>query len=348
MRFSFYQGARGGVRNAIDSLAKGAETERNAYNKTLRDLAYVDSAQATARNADSKTALNRQTYEAGERMMSPEMQAAIQELAPDNIDPGLYTSGWMASKDRTFGGFTKGFQNLGAGNATMQALDAALSGDVDAMNRLNTVAKPGTQYKPYTLTETGRVNGATGDVAFTPGHEALVRSRDAAARASDSTVRANDALARQRGFMTVSPGADVLQVPNTIGEAMETLYRAPYSPRQQGAGEGGANISPNAQLMKAFSRPAADESGAPIMDPLTGKQAVSFDASDYDQFLRWYASNRPRFPDINEGILAYKTQPREAPAADPLAEARAAIAKGAPRAAVIARLKQLGIDPRGL
>lgn len=228
MRFSFYKGAQGGIRDAVNALASPGG---DAYGSQMKDLAYVDSAQAGARRDDSETALNQQTYDAGQRMLSPEMAAALGQLVPQGMDPNVYTSGWMASSDRKFDDFTKGFQNLNAGSATMQALNAALAGDVDGMNRLNTVAKPGETYEPFTLNETGMANGATGEYAFTPGHQALARQRDASAAESMAGARANDALARQRQFTELAPGASLYDLGGGASPALGALDAAVAPPQ---------------------------------------------------------------------------------------------------------------------
>lgn len=241
MRFSFYKGAQGGIRNAINALASPGG---DAYGGQMKDLAYVDSAQAGARRDDSETALNQQTYDAGQRMLSPEMAAALGQLVPQGMDPNVYTSGWMASSDRKFDDFTKGFQNLNAGSATMQALNAALAGDVDGMNRLNTVAKPGETYEPFKLNETGMANAATGEYAFTPGHQALARQRDASAAESMAGARAADALARQRQFTELSPGASLYDLGGGASPVLGALDAA-VGPSQSPAAPATAGAMPD-------------------------------------------------------------------------------------------------------
>lgn len=225
MRFRTYQGARAGLGQMMAALAAPGG---NVYGDQMRDLAYVDSAQAGARRDDSETALNQQTFGARSNIRS----ALDGVQLPQGMTPDLAASLYVGSENPNFRDFTQGMVDLGGTEAQRMALDAAKRGDNDAMNRFNTIAKPGTQYTPFTVNETASYNTATGAGQFTPGHGALVNQRNAAAGASAAAARASDAhaglynaQADAARFMEVSPGATVYQqgqrdlasMPGTIG-----------------------------------------------------------------------------------------------------------------------------------
>lgn len=236
MRFRTYQGARPGIQQVMQAISAPGGT---AYNDTMRDLAYVDSAQANARHSDSETALNQQRYSAGESLTRPDILEAARKILPANMDPVLAATLQLSSEKPSFEGYMKAAGQGMYNNATTRALEAASGGDVGTLNRFNVVAKPGETYEPFKLNETGQINSATGAYEFTPGHEALVGQREAAANASNAAAGASNALAQQRQLLEVSPGATVYRTPQTqTGRAMESLVTAPLTPNQAGAGGG--------------------------------------------------------------------------------------------------------------
>lgn len=243
MRFRTFQGARPGIAQMINALAAPGG---NVYGDTMRDLAYVDSAQAGARRDDSETSLNQQKFDARNSIAG-----ALQGVPlPPGLSPDVVSSMFVGSENPNLRDYTQGLVDLGGTEAQRGALDAARRGDTDAMNRFNTIAKPGETYEPYSLNETGMYNAGTGAYQFTPGHEALVNQRNAAAGASAAAGRASDALANQRQFLEVQPGASVVRTPGTIDEAMQSVYQAPYSPRQASAGGAGGDGTSSLQKMQ--------------------------------------------------------------------------------------------------
>lgn len=225
MRFRTYQGARQGIGDVINALAAPGG---NAYGDHMRDLAYVDGAQATARNADSETALNDQKRAARDSIMG-----ALEGVPlPQGLTPGVVSSMFVGSENPNFRDFTQGMVDMGGTEAQRMAMDAARRGDTNQANQFNVLAKPGETYQPYGMNESGVVNQATG--AYTPSD--LSRAKVGQANAA---AGASNALARQRGFLEVSPGASLVQTPNAVGDAIDQVYQAPYSPSQQSGGAGG-------------------------------------------------------------------------------------------------------------
>lgn len=242
MRFKTYMGAKGGIDTAIGALVSGPEIGRRAYNDTMRNHAYVDHAQAGARKADSEAALNKQRFDARNSIAG-----ALQGVPlPPGLTPGVVSSMFVGSENPDLRDYTQGMVDMGGTQAQGLALDAAQRGDTSAMNRFNTITKPGETYEPFAMTEAGVIDQGTG--AYTVSDLARAREGQANAAAANSMAgaRANDALAAQRGFMEVSPGGSVVRTPKTVGEAMESVYQAPYSPSQRGAGGAGGRPTSNA------------------------------------------------------------------------------------------------------
>ena len=173
MRFKAYQGARPGIASLISAAtAPGGST----YNDTMRDLAYVDSARASAGRDESEAMLNRQRYDARGGLEQALAGVPMPEGWNTNALAGLF----RASENPNLTDVTKGIGDLRTDEARRGALAAQGMGDTESMNQLVAIAQ-GDQYAPWALNETGRLNTTTGQVDFTPGHGALVEQRRASA-----------------------------------------------------------------------------------------------------------------------------------------------------------------------
>lgn len=341
MRFRTYQGARQGIGDVINALAAPGG---NAYGDHMRDLAYVDGAQATARNADSETALNDQKRAARDSILG-----ALEGVPlPQGLTPGVVSSMFVGSENPNFRDFTQGMVDMGGTAAQGMAMDAARRGDTNQANQFNVLAKPGETYQPYGMNESGVVNQATG--AYTPSD--LSRAKVGQANAA---AGASNALARQRGFLEVSPGATLVQTPNAVGDAIDQVYQAPYSPSQQSdGGVGGGKPSSNAlkqreleaqgvptQIARGLAygaiKQVSDGMGNVVLiDYASGQVMGQMKIDARTKAATWIPSQPTASTAALDG------------AADPLSQARDAISRGAPRDAVIARLRQMGLDPSSL
>jgi len=254
MRFRTFQGARAGINDVVRALSAPGG---GAYNDTMRDLAYVDSAQAGARRDDSETSLNQQKFDARNSIAG-----ALQGVPlPPGLSPDVVSSLFVGSENPNFRDYTQGMVDMGGTQAQGLALDAAQRGDTAAMNRFNTVTKTGETYEPFAMTEAGVVDQGTGAYSVSDLARAREGQANAAAANSMAGARANDALAAQRGFMEVSPGATVYGVPGNpildalprdaaapdaaaggpaspLDSSLDALVTAPPTPSQQGGAAG--------------------------------------------------------------------------------------------------------------
>lgn len=237
MRFRTFQGARSGINDAVRALSAPGG---GSYNDTMRDLAYVDSAQAGARRDDSETSLNQQKLDARNSIA-----AALQGVPlPQGMTPDVVSSLFVGSENPSFRDYTQGMVDMGGTQAQRMALEAAQRGDTGAMNRFNTIAKPGETYEPFAMTEAGVIDQGTGAYSVSDLARARENQANAAAGASAASGRASDALAAQRGFLEVSPGATVYGITgNPVVDALPGAARTPPS--------GGNEWRPNPSDLRA-------------------------------------------------------------------------------------------------
>lgn len=238
----------------------------------------MDAAAAHARNADSKTALNQQSYTDRESLRSPENLQAMRAFMPEGVDPSTAIALHLSGKNPSIDNFAKGMVNFRKSGLTGEAAEAARGGNSVLMNQLSSIAN-GEPYEPYQLNETGRLDKGTGEYELTPGHMASVGQRNAAANASNAQAGANNALANQRQFLEVSPGASVVPVNELSGgrsSIMETLNALP-------GGEPAPNAAPQAAspVMRAL-QPVFTAPGG--MDKTAAR-----DAAKVNEAMRLYA-----------------------------------------------------------
>jgi hypothetical protein len=228
-------------------------------------------------------------------------------------------------------------------------------GDVDLMNRFNTLAKPGETYEPFdNIGNTGRgFNKATGfgkiiDSVLATGFDKKVNSE----------INENNAQAGNAGA-----SAKLTQ------EKLRFLQEKGALP---GSGAEGAEGALSSTILNTIKVPALDAKGRPVVNPLTGEQQTKIDPDAQRKFYQWAQASGRRptaaafakwesqgrpgggteavLNDVASRAPGGNKNAGAAPVASTMAieKARAAIAKGAPRDAVIKRLKDNGIDPTGL
>ncbi len=190
----------------------------------------------------------------------------------------------------------------------------------------------------YTINSlTGTITEANPVMArlFGNSQTALATQRNAAAGASG----ANAALDQRRLEILEKTGA----LPGTGADAEGSL---------------------SSTILNTIKVPARDAKGNPVRNPLTGEPELVVDQDSLRtfygwatangkkptaaQFAKWEASGRPKAEANKNPAPAPGTPKIPGKDAAALDKARAAIAAGAPREAVIKRLKDNGIDTTGL
>lgn len=222
MRFGTYRGMQGGIMNALGSMLR----PNTSYDDTVRDLAYYDNSQANIGKLNSETALNDQQYQARSGI-ERELQSVP---LPQGMTPGLASKLFVGSAKPSMHDYSQAMGDAQDQHLRVGAQKALEAGNSQIMNSLLAISGRD-PYTPYTLNETGRIDTGTGQVDFTPGHGALVNQRNAAAAQSMAGARENDAQARAAGFLEVSPGATVYNVPQGgIVEKLNAITTAPPNP----------------------------------------------------------------------------------------------------------------------
>jgi len=247
------------------------------------------------------------------------------------------------------------FANAGTSLQTQGIRDQAVENvdNLDLMNRLNTLAKPGETYMPFDPVGNtgGAVNRATGEgVVF---DEVL---RKLFGQESDAKV------ARDRGAANASNASAGKYTAEANQTNLETgiLQKTGSKP---GSGAEGSEGALSSTILRTLQIPALDAKGRPVRNPITGELETQTDQAALSNFYAWVAANnrRPTATAFAQWEAAGRPAGNKNPAptqpagtmstqanAAALARAREAIAKGAPRDKVIERLRQNGIDPTGL
>lgn len=273
------------------------------------------------------------------------------------IDPGLpeYLQQAFRLFQATGDGNMERFANAGTAIQTQGIRDQALAnvGDLDLMNRLNTLAKPGESYMPFkAVGDTGgAMDQATGEgVVFDEVLRKLFAAESGAKVARDrGAANASNASAGK-----YSAEADIER---QKAERLRTTGALP------GTGAEGSEGALSSTILRTLQIPALDEKGRPVRNPITGELETQTDQAALSNFYGWVSANnrRPTATAFAQWEAAGRPGGNKSPAPaaggpkiDPqatsaaLAKARDAIAKGAPRDKVIERLRQNGVDPSGL
>lgn len=222
----------------------------------------------------------------------------------------------------------------------------ANAGNVDTMNRLNTLAKPGETYMPFkAVGDTGgAIDQATGKgVVF----DAVLRKLFG--QESDAKVARDRGAANASNASAGRSSADA----SLILERLGILRNTGKLPGTEGSGEDATNAKTRNAVIAAIEREmpglSPDEFAAELTMRL-GRRGIDVPAT---------LPAAPAAPAAPTAPAANKNP--AAPAAAPkiqipqgmttqmvLDQARAAIAQGKDRTAVMQRLREMGVDPKGL
>lgn len=334
-----WAGAGRGIAGAVGALLQGESVRQRAQQEQEQLLAETYYRNMTGNRAGAEA------LKFGEEATGLGLTNAARQ-AP--IDPAL--SRYMQDAVRLFQltGDTnmERFANAGTAIQTQGLRDQALAnvGDLDKMNRLNTLTRPGETYMPFSAVGNtgGAINQATGE--GTVWDEAL---------RSLFTEESGAQVARDRGAANASNAA--------AGRSSEGAL--------------------SSTILRTLQVPALDDKGRPVRNPITGEIQTQIDQAALARFYAWTSANGRRptatafaqweaqgrpaaaaspataqpAPTAGPAAAAPRPGPVAAPGAGPTAaraaaleSARQAIARGAPREQVIQRLRQHGIDPTGL
>lgn len=353
-----WAGAGRGIAGAVGALLQGESVRQRAQQEQEQLLAETYYRNMTGNRAGAE-ALKFGEEATGLRLTNAARQAPI--------DPAL--SRYMQDAVRLFqmtgDPNMERFANAGTAIQTQGLRDQALGsvGNLDMMNRLNTLARPGETYMPFSAVGNtgGAINQATGE--GTVWDEAL---------RSLFTQESGAQVARDRGAANASNAA----AGRSSAERQMTLAELAHL-NTHGARPGtGAEASEGAlssTILRTLQVPALDDKGRLVRNPITGEMQTQIDQAALARFYAWTSANgrRPTATAFAQweaqGRPAAATSPataQPAPTAGPAAaapgagptaaraaaleSARQAIARGAPREQVIQRLRQNGIDPTGL
>lgn len=342
------QAAGQGIGNIFKAYVLGPQMRQQAEQdamKTASDIYYRR--MAGDKYGAEAGKLGQETE--GLRLTNTARTAPIDTTLPANLQTAFKL--FQATGDTNM----ERFANAGTALQTQNIRDQAVAAvdNLDRMNRLNTLAKPGESYMPFkAVGDTGgAIDQATGEgVVFDTvlrklfGQESdakVARDRGAAnaSNASASKYSAEADIERQKGERLRTTGA----LPRTGAEGSEGAL--------------------SSTILRTLQIPALDEKGRPVRNPITGELETQTDQDALKSFYTWAAGNSRKptatafaqweaqgRPSGNKNPPPAHTPPKmdtQATAAA-LTKAREALAKGAPRDKVIERLRQNGIDPTGL
>lgn len=213
-------------------------------------------------------------------------------------------------------------QTQGIRDQALAAVD-----DLEAMNRLNTLAKPGEVYMPMrSVGNTGRfMNQATGQGGVLDPVMAKLFDTVQQSAATENFAQANSANA-SAGNSTASR--------DMTREKLRVLLETGKLPGAAGSGEDATNAKTRNAIIAAVERdfPGAPESE--IMNEVAARLARRGIGAE--------KSPTPAAPAVKNRL------PSGVTADQALAQARAAIQAGKDRAAVLQRLQEWGVDTKGL
>lgn len=267
MRFRTYAGARPGISQIMQAIAAPGG---NAYNDTMRDLSMVDANRSLAAERQGQARLHDQQHQA-----RGSIGGALQDVPlPEGLTPDLAAALFVGSENPNFRDYTQGIRDMGGTSGQRAAMAAAEGGDVPKLNRIVSALSE-TPYEPFKLSETGRLDSATGDVQYTPGHQALARERDAGAAENYAQAREADAGAYAKRFSNLPAGASLVDLlPGAQGQPQSPITGALAGIGPEGAPQsaeppmapgpqivttapgkpGGTNVTVNSQQEGSFSK----------------------------------------------------------------------------------------------
>jgi len=336
------------LRHEAELAANKLGLQQNALPTAMLELGLP-----TAKAADFKTRLETGQwggqYAAPADGVGPTMPAPADDDTVARLARNLALIQKMHSTGSNVEQASKAALNEQTGRIRDQAV--ANVGNLDMMNRLNTLAKEGQTYTPFDAIGTSgySVNKATGQgegldvLRKLFGEESVARvARDrGAANASNASAGRSNA----ERDMTLAE----LNFLNTKGA-------------RPGTGAEGSEGALSSTVIRSLDIPMLDNKGRPVTDSF-GRTAMQTDQEALTAFYTW-ASENGRRPTAT-AFAQWEAQGRPGSNKNPapaqpagtmstearavaLTRAREAIARGAPRDKVIERLRQNGIDPTGL
>jgi hypothetical protein len=224
------------------------------------------------------------------------------------------------------------FANAGTALQTQGIRDQAADnvGDVDLMNRLNTLAKPGETYMPFNAVGNtgGAINQATGEGAVFDQVLHKLFDQESRARAAKDRGAANASNA-SAGRSTAD--ADLTR------ERLSVLRTTGRLPGTIGGGEDATNAKTRNAVIAAIEREMpglSDQEFAAELAVRLSRRGIDVPPVNKNPAPGTSAPKNPK----PEGMTTQMV----------LDQARAAIAQGKDREAVIQRLREMGVDPKGL
>lgn len=201
------------------------------------------------------------------------------------IDPGL--SRYMQDAVRLFQmtGDTnmERFANAGTAIQTQGIRDQAVANvdNIDLMNRLNTLAKPGEAYMPFkAVGDTGgAIDQATGQgLVFDPVLRKLFGQE------SDAKV-ARDRGAANASNASASKYSAEADIERQKGERLRATGSLP------GTGAEGSEGALSSTILRTLQVPALDDKGRPVRNPISGELETTTDQEALKRFYGWAAGN---------------------------------------------------------
>ncbi len=176
------------------------------------------------------------------------------------------------------------FANAGTAIQTQGIRDQAVANvnNLDTMNRLNTLAKPGDTYMPYDNVGTSgySLNKATGAQVeanpviaklFQQVEGSLANQRNAAAGASNASASKYNAEA---------------DIEKQKAERLRTTGSLP------GTGAEGSEGALSSTILNTLKVPALDAKGRQVRNPITGEQEMTVDLGAQKAFYQWADTNK--------------------------------------------------------
>lgn len=282
---------------------------------------YANNMTGNQRGAE---ALKTQQEATGLRLTNEARQAPIDDALPQYLQHAFKL--FQATGDDNAERMAKAGQVLQSMGMTDKASQNVA--DLDMMNRWNTLAKPGETYLPFdNVGTTGySMNKATGAaIEANPVLSKLFGQKN------DSEVAENRAQAGSASASARNSMANADLTAAKLGHFMRTGQL----PGSAGSGEDATNAKTRNAIIAAVEREMFGADDAEIM-------------AEVDRRLARRSIPTPNKSPSHQGAGPKIGLPQGVTPDDALAQARAAIAGGKDREAVIQRLMDMGIDPKGL
>ena len=222
MKFRGYQQARPGIMSMLQAVNAPGGNSRQAG---VSDFAQLASAMDKSRDAQAQAGISEDQLAARQSLPAAYGGMAL----PDGVNPDSLSTLTRLNANPSIKDILSGLGTAQGTATSRQAVDAAMGGDGELANRLNTLAKPGETYRPYTANEAGILNTGTGSLAPNDVSRSVVGKNEASAASSqaqgrqyDAGARENDAQARAAGLMEVAPGASVMSVADMMRSVQPT------------------------------------------------------------------------------------------------------------------------------